>query len=242
MNERFASMIGGAALIAAGLSRRSLGGMFAAAFGSGLIYRGWTGHCGCYDALGVNTAAGEPLDGGVRARQGTREAWSVHIHRDARDLYSFWRNFENLPKVMRHLESVTAHGQTSHWVARAPLGQTLEWDAEIITDRPNELIAWRSLPGSQVATAGSVQFRKPPFGDGTEVSVNLKYDPPGGKLVAEMADLVGQGLSDQLEEDLRTFKQYMEAGEIATSSTRSQPERTEHLLAPTTFEGNRGTT
>jgi uncharacterized membrane protein len=125
---------------------------------------------------------------------------------------------------MQHLEGVRAEGSRSHWVACGPLGHRVEWDAEIITDSVNELIGWRSLPGSEVDTAGSVHFRELPEGRGTEVRVSLKYDPPAGKLGAAVARLFGASPQSQVREDLRRFKQFMETGEIPT--TAGQPRGT----------------
>jgi uncharacterized membrane protein len=118
---------------------------------------------------------------------------------------------------MRHLQAVeiTSDNQ-SHWIASAPFGKTVEWDAEIYTERENELIGWRSLAGSQVDTAGSVQFREAPGDRGTEVTVTLKYDPPAGKLGVAIASIFGGSADFQVREDLRRFKQMMEAGEAPT--------------------------
>ena len=115
---------------------------------------------------------------------------------------------------MRHLESVTEEGNRSHWVAKAPLGTSVSWDAEIITERANELIGWRSLPGSTVDTAGSVHFQSAAGGRGTEVRVELKYDPPAGKVGATLAECLGEAPEQQIEEDLTTFKRMMEAGKV----------------------------
>jgi len=228
-SERLISMVAGGALIAAGLWRRLPGGLLAPLTGAALVHRAWTGHCAVYGLLGVNSAQGRSRHLGVPAGHGRKVTWSVHIERDPRELYDFWRKLENLPRVMRHLDSVTPEDeQRSHWVARGPFGRTLEWDAEIITDRPGETIGWRSLPGSQVDTAGSVHFRRPSFGEGTELVVSLKYDPPGGRLVAAVADFVGQGLEETVDEDLRAFKQLMEAGEVSTAALKpAESERAE---------------
>ena len=118
---------------------------------------------------------------------------------------------------MRHLQSVEVISDNrSHWMASGPFGKTVEWDAEIYTEQENEHIAWRSLAGSQVDTAGSVHFRKLPGDRGTEVTVTLKYDPPAGKLGAAVAALFGESANHQVKEDLRRFKQIMEAGEAPT--------------------------
>ena len=140
---------------------------------------------------------------------------TVTINKSAQDLYRFWHNFENLPRFMKHLAAVRNLGnKRSHWVARGPLGKQVAWDAEIITEEPNRLIAWRSLEGSEVATAGSVHFTPAPGGRGTEVRVEMKYDPPAGKVGALIAKLFGEDPARQIQEDLRRFKQLMETGEI----------------------------
>jgi uncharacterized membrane protein len=220
--ERWASVLGGGLLAMAGLRRGSGLGLLMAAVGGSLVYRGLTGHCHLYQAVGVNTSSEthSPV-ASVAGGAGVKVTEAVTINRPAADIYRFWRNLSNLPRVMRHLETVRVDGERSHWVAHGPLGHRVEWDAEIINDRPNELIAWRSLEGSEVATAGSVHFRPAPGGRGTEVHVSLKYDPPLGKLGSWGAWLLGEEPSLQVREDLLRLKQLMEAGEIAT--TTGQP-------------------
>ena len=157
--ERWASLLGGGLLAAWGLSRRNLTGLAVAAVGGSLVYRGATGHCAGYSALGVSTAGRGPATG-VPAGAGQRVEASVTINRPAEDLYLYWRNFENLPHFMRHLRSVKADGGRFRWEAEAPMGASVEWEAEIVNEKPGELIAWRSMPGSQVDTAGTVHFRR----------------------------------------------------------------------------------
>jgi uncharacterized membrane protein len=220
--ERWLSLLGGGALAAFGLSRGSLGGLALAAVGGSLIYRGATGHCHLYEALGVNTAEPHSPQASIPATHGVKVEESVTIQKPREELYRFWRKLENLPRIMRHLESVReAGGNRSHWVAKGPLGVRVEWDAEIITERENELIGWRSLEGSEVDTAGSIHFLPAPGNRGTEVKVVLKYDPPAGKLGATLASLFGKDAESQIREDLRCFKQLMEAGEVPT--TAGQP-------------------
>jgi uncharacterized membrane protein len=132
---------------------------------------------------------------------------SVIVNASPERLYAFWRNFENLPRFMSHLESVEVLDDSrSHWVAKGPAGTDAEWDAEIINEIPNELIGWRSVEGSKVRNAGSVHF-KPVGSPGTEVKVELRYDPPGGALGALIAKLFGEDPARQVREDLRTFQQ-----------------------------------
>lgn len=219
--EQWVSLLAGSGLILYGVTQRSWRGLASLLAGASLAYRGWTGHCSTYQLLGVDTASQHPPHRGVRAQHGRKVKCTVHVNRDPQELYDFWRDLKNLPSVMRHVNSVEPiNDKRSRWVARGPLDKKLEWEAEIITDRPGEAIAWQSLPDSEVDTAGSVHFNKPTFGEGTAVTVSLKYDPPGGGLVAKLAYLVGQGLEQELEEDLRVFKQLMEAGEIATAAQR----------------------
>jgi uncharacterized membrane protein len=143
---------------------------------------------------------------------------SVTINRGAEDLYAVWRRFENLPPMLPHLASVRAVSETrSHWVVRGPAGTSVEWDADIVEDRPNERIAWRALPDADIRHAGSVQFRPAPGGRGTEVTVMFEYAPPAGRLGSTVASLFGMEPSQQVYEGLRAFKQIMETGEIVRS-------------------------
>ena len=157
-----------------------------------------------------------PYELGVRARA------AVTIAKPRPVLYKFWRDFENLPRVMKHLESVRAGSDSrSHWIARGPAGAKVEWDAEIHNDLENELIAWRSLPGGDVDSAGAVHFRSAAGGRGTEVVVHLQYNPPGGFVGASIAKLLGSDAETEIEADLFRLKQYLESGEVAT--TDGQP-------------------
>ena len=227
--ERWLSMVAGGALAAYGLKRRATSGGAAALAGAALLYRGATGHCDVYGALGINRAnghahghgTGEIADNGSDTRRrlggarGIRVEESLTINRPIAEVYRFWRNFENLPQFMRHLESVAMReAGISHWVARGPGGMKVEWDARIINEIDNKLIAWQSLEGSTVATAGSVNFDETEHG--TRVRVHLQYSPPGGKLGAAVAWLFGEEPHLQIREDLRRFKALLETGEIAT--------------------------
>ena len=151
-------------------------------------------------------------DGRIHVKQGTV------IGRSPEELYGFWRDFTNLPRFMKHLESVAMTGERqSHWVAKAPAGTTVEWDAETIEDQPNELIAWRSLEGADVENSGVVRFRPAPAGRGTIVEVEIDYYPPGGFLGAGVARMFGEEPEQQIKGDLRRFKQVMETGEVVVS-------------------------
>ncbi|HEX8557666.1 MAG TPA: SRPBCC family protein [Pyrinomonadaceae bacterium] len=142
---------------------------------------------------------------------------SIIVNASPDEVYQFWRDFENLPRFMRYLESVKVTGEgRSHWVAQAP-GGTVEWDAEITEDRPNQLIAWRSLEGADVENSGAVRFEQATGGRGTVVHVELDYSPPGGAAGALVAKLLGNDPEGQIQVDLRRFKQVIELGEIVIS-------------------------
>ena len=222
--ERWLSGLSGGMLAAYGLlARRDWLGFILAAVGGDLIYRGASGHCYVYQGLGRNTAEKDSQRAtSVPHNQGSKVEKVVTIDRPAPELYAFWRNFENLPRFMEHLKAVTVKDAThSHWVAKAPAGKEVAWDAEIINERENELIAWRSLPGSQIGNAGSVHFTPAPGGRGTEVRVVLSYDPPAGRPGTLIAKLFGEEPEQQVREDLRHLKEIMETGEIPT--THGQP-------------------
>ncbi len=220
--ERMASTIAGGALAVIGISRGGWGGWMLALAAGGLVYRGATGHCHMYQALGVDTAHNEQSRSGVRHKHGIKLEKSVTINKSPEELFSFWKEFSNLPRFMKHLESVRKTDEKhSHWVAKAPAGMTVEWDAEIINEQKNELIAWRSLEGASVPNAGSVRFEQAPGDRGCIVRVSLSYEPPAGVLGSKIAKLFGEEPSQQVEEDLRRFKQLMEAGEIASTETQS---------------------
>jgi uncharacterized membrane protein len=148
---------------------------------------------------------------------------SITVARPIEEVYAFWRDFQNFPRFMRHLESVTVTDPThSHWVAKGPAGKSVEWDAEITDERENELISWRSLPGADVPNSGTVRFQKAPADRGTEVHVQLSYDPPLGKLGAKVAALFREAPGQQITDDMRHFKQIMEIGDIVVSDSTKQ--------------------
>jgi uncharacterized membrane protein len=159
----------------------------------------------------LTTANGEALD----VKEVTR---SVVINASPQELYSYWRDFEKLPTFMKHLESVRLTGERqSHWVAKAPAGTTVEWDAEITADEPNRRIAWRSTENSDVYNSGSITFEPAPGDRGTIVKVEMQYEPPAGTLGVALAKLFGEEPDQQVSEDLRRFKQVIETGEVVVS-------------------------
>jgi len=227
--ERWISVVGGAALAVYGLDRRDLGGGLLAVLGAELIRRGATGHCLVYDALNVSTAADATARGPhrdrpvgraatVRASRSVKVEHTVTVKRPAEELYAFWRDPANLPRVLDFVESVEMLSDTrARWRARGPAGKSIEWEAEIINEIPNELLAWKSVGDADVPNAGSLHFRAAPNGRGTEVRVVFEYEPPAGHLGAWIAKLVKENPDAQVREALRRFKQLAETGEIVTT-------------------------
>jgi uncharacterized membrane protein len=155
---------------------------------------------------------------GAAARRGIHVTRSITVNQPREAVYAFWRDFKNLPRFMKHLESVEITGEgRSHWTAKAPAGTSVEWDAEVTEDRPNELIAWRSVGRADVHNEGVVRFETAPGGRGTEIHVDLDYEPPGGTFTAALAKLFGEEPGRQVADDLRRFKQVMETGEVMLS-------------------------
>jgi uncharacterized membrane protein len=224
--ERWLSVVAGSALAAFGLKKRSAGGFVLSALGGALVWRGATGRCPIYGALGLSTANGHSTEDdsqvSVPYGRGVRVEKAVTINASPEQLYAFWRNFENLPRFMHNLEAVTCHDSLrSHWVAKGPAGTKVDWEAEIINEIPNELIGWRSIDGSKVDNAGSVHFAPATGGRGTEVKVVLRYDPPAGLFGAAVSKILGEDPAMNVQEDLRRLKMLVESGEIAT--TEGQP-------------------
>ena len=222
-HERVASAIGGAALALYGLKRRDLGGAALALLGAALVHRGATGHCVVYEAMGMDTANGDKA--GLRKQHGRgavldassaiKVEHAVTIGRPAPELFRFWRNFENLPQVMTHLESVRVLSDTrSRWRAKAPAGQHVEWEAVVHNEVPDKLIGWKSINEATVPNAGSVHFT--PVAGGTEVRVVLEYQPPAGRLGQAVGRLFGEEPDVQVREDLQRFKETMERGGAGT--------------------------
>lgn len=215
--ERLISAAAGGGLIAYGLKRHDTFGAVLALAGGFLGYRGATGHCHLYETAGISTKVvlnpNSPY-GRSRFSGKVHVTKSVTINKPASELYAFWRNFENLPIIMNHLESVSVtEGALSHWRAKAPLGYTVEWDAKVTSDLENERIGWRSTPGSDIANSGVVEFL-PTADRGTVVKIVLTYEAPAGRLGALFARLFGEEPEKQVAEDLRRFKALMEAGSI----------------------------
>jgi len=221
--ERIASVIAGGALaiygIRQGLTRHSLPGAALALTGGALIRRGFTGYCDVYRMLGVNSHTTPPgANATIPYQQGVRVDRSITINASREDVYRFWRNLDNLPRFMRHVRSVKTIDNThSHWTVEGPAGQKLEWDAEIINEVPNELLAWKSLPGASINNTGSVRFEHATAGRGTRISISLQYEPPAGQVSVFLAKLFGRDADTEVEQELQRLKSIIEAGEVPTS-------------------------
>jgi uncharacterized membrane protein len=200
------------AVLAAGVARRGPGrrrrGIISAAALSVI------GGADLYAALRT-TSNNQPRHASGQRHHTLRAA--VTVQRSPETVYSFWRNLENLPEFMYHLKSVTADDGVSHWVANAPVGQPVQWDAEIVEDEPGKRIAWQSVPGSGISNSGCVDFMPDSSGNGTEVRVTIAYQLPGGVLGKAAATLLGESPEQQVNDDLRRFKQIMETGQVLRS-------------------------
>jgi len=220
--ERRISTIAGGALAVLGLTRGSFPGLVLAGLGGAMVFRGLSGHCHAYEALGIDTNDDAPAEPREYFEHGVHVEQVVTVMKSADELYRFWRNFENLPRFMSHLESVQVlDDRRSRWTAKGPAGSNVSWDAEIINEEDGRLIAWRSLQGADVDNAGSVRFVEADGGRGTQVRVVLDYIPPAGAVGAWVAKMFGEEPSTQIKDDLRRFKQLMETGEIPTTEGQS---------------------
>jgi uncharacterized membrane protein len=192
--------------------RRGWGSVPILAVGGALLHRALTGHSPLYAALRVSTAHGvRGPSASVAHGQGVKLTHTLTVRQPPERVYKFWRELENLPRFMRHLESVTVLDERrSRWRVQGPADMSVAWDAEIINDVPGELIAWRSLEGAEVPNAGSVRFERGLGGHATRITVNLEYHPPAGVLGSLVASALGASPQRQIAEDLQRFKELLE--------------------------------
>ncbi len=212
--ERLASTAAGGLLLLPGLRNPTKVNLLLGALGIGLIYQGVAGR-----NVVESLRTGQPL---LAEPTGLRIKKSVTINRPPQEVYAFWRNLENLPRVMQYVRS--AHrlgGGYSHWVVAGPRGTVLKWDARITVDRPNEMIGWQTLPGASINHRGYVKFIPAPGARGTEVHVALEYEPPGGELGKLIGYLLSPFVEQQVKAQMRNFKYVIEAGEIPTTAQHS---------------------
>lgn len=215
--ENWLALGAGAVLLLVGVSRRSAVGVCLAASSAPLLYRGFTGR---WPNVRTGNSQIDSTKGALGGDRGVHVRESIRLEVPLTDVYRFWRRLENLPRFMTHLDRVTETSDgKSHWVTLGPAGLAVEWDAEIINEVENKVLAWRSLPGSDVVTAGAVNFDAVRGGRSTQVSVQLQYAPPAGKAGALVAALFGRAPSQIVREDLRHFRQLLEAGELPRATT-----------------------
>ncbi|HEX5166046.1 MAG TPA: SRPBCC family protein [Thermomicrobiales bacterium] len=219
-------VIGGGLLAGAGVGRGGGRGLLMTLLGGGLVYWG----------MSRGVAALPRPSGRSLAPDGERSVRVervITINRPVAEVYAAWRDVESLPSIMSHLESVTRTDDgLTHWVARAPLGRTVEWDAEIINDEAGRVISWRSVEGASVPNVGAVHFDEAPAGRGTELRVRIEYNPPAGALGATIASLFGEEPSQQVADDLRRFKSFMETGEYPTTDGQPRGAHQQSIMDP----------
>jgi uncharacterized membrane protein len=149
---------------------------------------------------------------------------SITVGRPINEVYAYWKDFTNFPRFMRHIESIESLGEgRSRWRATGPAGTRAEWTSEIVDDRENELIAWQTTGDSELYHSGKVTFRVGPRGEGTVVSVEMQYAPPGGQIGSALLKLFRKEPGQQVIDDLRRFKQVMEIGEVVQSDASIEP-------------------
>jgi uncharacterized membrane protein len=216
--ERIVNVAVGGALVAYGLRKRGFGGILMAAGGGFLAYRGTTGYCPIFERTGIDTTSAGPEKGIVIHR-------AITIERPIEEVYRFWRDPRNMPQFMSHIENVEARGEgMSHWKAR--FGRFgVEWDSRVTTDEPNRCIAWQSFGESRLPNQGRVEFVEAPGGRGTEVHLELRFQPPGREAGMVLAPVLKTTTKAQIASDLSRLKQILETGEVATAAMRPEGER-----------------
>lgn len=215
---RWACLAGGGLAAYAAVRRGGPTGIMLGALGGILVYQGTTGQL-----------IPERVARLAKPSQDVHLISTITIDRPASELYDYWKGFSRLPEIMSFLDRVEprpGNGENiTHWVARGPRGMTLEWDAEVTEDVPDQRIAWRSLEGSEIHNWGTIRFNEAPAGRGTEVHLSMHYEPPGGALGSAAGHFLS-GLSQAvIKQNLRRFKAYMESGEIPTGRSHTQERR-----------------
>jgi uncharacterized membrane protein len=169
------------------------------------------------DRAGLGRKASPETTGrGVVGNRGVKAEKTIVVDAPPNRLFRLWRDLEQLPRFMSHLERVrVTGGNRSRWTVKSPAGAKVEWDAEIINEKPGELIAWQALGHPLIDSAGSVRFERSPDGRGTLVHVSLQYRPPGAEFGHAIAALFGEAAGRQIGHDLDEFKRRVEGGDLA---------------------------
>lgn len=217
--ERMASAVLGGTLLTLGLGRRTLGGTAIALASGELLYRGIRGRRHVLRALGLgSTGAREQHEPEAQAEP-PEVRRTLTIGKSAEELSRFWREPENLSRIMGHFAEVTALGpDRMHWRVHGPWGKSLAWDTQIVEEHPGELLRWESLEGAELPNQGTLHFRPAPGNWGTEVTLHIRFEPPGGALgeaVMKRLSIVPSLLALRA---LRRFKSLVETGEIPTTA------------------------
>lgn len=214
--ERLASMAVGGLLIGWAFRKRSPAMIAAGIVGADLLYRGASGHCQVYGALGVNTAAAKNAGGQINSAAPEIQR-SITINRSPEDLFAFWNNPENLARIMAHFAEVTPEGGgITRWKVRGPMRQMFEWTSRQTAEEPGRKLSWQSLPGGTMVTRGHVEFKPGPESTGTEVRLWVQFEPPLGAIgegLAKTLHMLPRAIAGQA---LRRFKSLVETGEIPT--------------------------
>ncbi|TWI50926.1 putative membrane protein [Pseudomonas duriflava] len=238
--ERAASLVGGGLLLLGGLRRGGLLGLAQAALGAMVTARGVTGRCKAKQALTPS-----PFESQLQQEYGWTNAEAISrtitIGKPREEVYAFVRSVENLPLVLRRVERVQQMDTTHyHWIALGPQNRTVEWDAHIEQDVPNEKIVWSTESTAYMQHKGTLLFKDAPNGLGTELQVILACEPPAGTVGYAAASLISQFSGRELNLDLRRLKQLLETGEITHSlvtTTMNKAERMDSPASATSTEG-----
>ncbi len=216
--ERVVALTAATAVVTYGLSRRNLQGVCLAAAATPIAYRGLAGD---WPRVGSGKSSRATTRAALGGARGVHVRESVRLERPIDEVYRFWRKLENLPRFMNYLEEVIDLGNgRSRWIAKGPAGTRVQWDAKVINEIEDKLIAWQSLPGGDITTAGSVNFDTVRNGRSTQVSVHFQYAAPAGRAGSLIATVFGREPSQTVREDLRRLKQLLEAGEFPHAATR----------------------
>lgn len=202
--ERILMVAGGSYLLYRGLSGKNKSAAQSIA-GTTMLARGITGYCPMYDAA-KNSNFMKSSNVNIRT--------SVQINLPVHEVYDFWRNLENLPRFMKHLESVEEKSSvTSHWTAKGPAGiGSISWDANILMDEPGQMLSWHSLPGSTINNAGKVLFKENGMG-GTELDVTISYHAPLGVAGETAAKWLNPYFEKMVKDDIQSLKAFLETGQ-----------------------------
>ncbi len=220
--ERWASGIGGGLLIAHGLRRGDFGGLALALLGGALAYRGATGHCQAYEALNIDTSGKHRADSEEHVHKGILVKHAATIHRTPMEIYEFVKDPANHHRYMADVESVRADEDgTFHWAIQGPFGSTWKFRSRHINEEPGHLVAWKTLPGGDIESAGSIRLEPAWDGRGTEVTMEINYEPPAGSVGVAIAKLLGHDPDANVRDNLRRLKDILEAGEVPAAGGRA---------------------